>query len=467
MSDNIDRIASIQKLEKQAGDVLELKKTHKQRRPIVIEFCGSPKSGKTSCINSLNIFLKRNGFKTTILTERASVCPINSKYNPVFNIWTSTSAINNMNEIIDSAELNQDGNPNIDVIICDRGIFDSLCWFRWLRDTKKMDNEEYQLLSNFVTSFRWRKNIDLIYTFTANPNVSIAREYANLLTNKRGSIMNEDILDEYQNAVNKTVKDYSNTFGNIHRIDTSEKDQNTVSYEVTSNVLNALKEILMEKIGHIDRSILKEKQGLINYEDLQSKLKDSLKYDIREKVEENSKFVQPIPVAIITNREGKVLFVKKTDKSTSKDSPEYNMYLCYAGGHMRIEDNDVDANGDFLKIAANTLKRELSEELDLSVSVEEEIPIIIYVPNTNKSAKHMAICWKVVADADIKKLDSYELVQKKGTSKSGTFLDFAEIREIESQIEDWSRLILKCYYNIEFTETNSVKAYQFDIFDEM
>lgn len=88
----------IEELEKLATEVLSLKKQMRQRRPIVIEFCGSPKAGKTSCINSLNIFLKRNGFKTAILNEQASFSPISDKHNPVFNVWTCSSAINEINE---------------------------------------------------------------------------------------------------------------------------------------------------------------------------------------------------------------------------------------------------------------------------------------------------------------------------------------------------------------------------------
>lgn len=47
---------NIKKLEELAEKILSMKKIYRQRRPIVIEFCGSPKSGKTSCINSLNLF---------------------------------------------------------------------------------------------------------------------------------------------------------------------------------------------------------------------------------------------------------------------------------------------------------------------------------------------------------------------------------------------------------------------------
>ena len=62
----------IQELEELAKLVLQAKKTARPRRPIVIEFCGTPKAGKSSCVSSLNLFLKRNGFKTKVLSERAS-----------------------------------------------------------------------------------------------------------------------------------------------------------------------------------------------------------------------------------------------------------------------------------------------------------------------------------------------------------------------------------------------------------
>lgn len=95
-----NRQENIKKLENLAKEVLKLKNQHRQRRPIIIEFCGSPKAGKTSSIASLNIFLKRNGFKTSVLTERASICPISDKQSPTFNVWTCTATINEINEKI-------------------------------------------------------------------------------------------------------------------------------------------------------------------------------------------------------------------------------------------------------------------------------------------------------------------------------------------------------------------------------
>ena len=116
----------IKELQDSAARILEMKKATRPRRPIVLEFGGTPKSGKTSCLSSLNLFLKRNGFATKLLTERASICPISDKFNPLFNIWTCNSAVAEL-----AATFAEQG-KTLDVIICDRGVFDALCWFEWL-----------------------------------------------------------------------------------------------------------------------------------------------------------------------------------------------------------------------------------------------------------------------------------------------------------------------------------------------
>ncbi|MFR2166308.1 MAG: hypothetical protein ACLS5W_00110 [Coprococcus sp.] len=126
-----ERAKLIKELQKLAEEVLALKQEHRQKRPIVIEFSGSPKAGKTSCINSLELFLKRNGFTVNIVQERASVCPVSDKQSPMFNLWTACMSLAGLIGTLENKK-NQ-----VDVLILDRGIFDALCWFQWLVDNKK------------------------------------------------------------------------------------------------------------------------------------------------------------------------------------------------------------------------------------------------------------------------------------------------------------------------------------------
>ncbi len=437
------RKENIAKLETLAQDVLKLKNIHRQRRPIVIEFCGSPKAGKTSSINSLNIFLKRNGFRTTVLSERASVCPISDKQSPVFNVWTCSATINEINEKMDMANASPDPENNLDVIICDRGIFDALCWFRWLNKRNKMNENEYNVLTQFALLNRWQKNIDLVYIFITTPEESIKREYANLLTDKRGSIMKEDILSQYKEAVLQTLSEYEEAFRATVIIDTTDRQQNDVGYEVTEKTLIALKEMLMEKIGYINRFRLTLSNGINKFSSIKDVM-ETVQYGLRDEVEDDINLIQPIAIAVITSPdEEKIFCVKKTPKSTNKTSPEAGQTLLYVGGHMRKEDESL-ACCNFLDAIRNTLERELFEELGISIVIDkEQEPFVIYTPISDKSKKHLAICWKICMDEDTKfRLDSYELIQKKGKTKSGTFVSLKEITGPDMSFESWSRTIL-------------------------
>ena len=60
------------------------------RKPIVVEFAGVPKAGKTSTIGQVVAFFKRCGFRVEVVVERASVCPIRDKKHSDFNVWTET-----------------------------------------------------------------------------------------------------------------------------------------------------------------------------------------------------------------------------------------------------------------------------------------------------------------------------------------------------------------------------------------
>lgn len=133
----------INELEKLAARILVLKRRVRPRRPIVIEFAGSPKSGKTSALNSLDIFLRRNGFRTKILTERASVCPIPNKFDPIFNVWTGCAALNQLMDTLANNAL------KLDVIIMDRGFFDALCWFEWQREQGFLRTQDFDSFIDF------------------------------------------------------------------------------------------------------------------------------------------------------------------------------------------------------------------------------------------------------------------------------------------------------------------------------
>jgi 8-oxo-dGTP pyrophosphatase MutT (NUDIX family)/predicted ATPase len=447
---NAERKAIISALQEQAKDVLELKKSSRPKRPIVIEFSGSPKSGKTSCINSLELFLKRNGFRVMIVQERASICPVSNKESPMFNIWTACMTITGMLGVLEKKDV------ICDVLILDRGIFDAFCWFEWLASKKMMEHSQKKIIEAFFSMDSLANPIDIVFAFTAAPIDSINREYARLLTDKPGTIMNKRALSEYLEAMRCMIESKDKHFHNIIEINTSEKGQDEVGKEVTEKTLSTLKSTLMERIGYVTPAIskLETLEENTTFENIDvAKFFGKISFDSREIVENTNSWLQPVPIAVITDhKRERVLTVKKRTNTVSSDSPERDKLLLYVGGHSRAEDSTDINSDDFLSICRYTLRREVKEELGISVALNEVSPFIIYTPNAPKSKKHIAICFLLELDIDQIKLDvdATELMLHKGKSKSGQFQNVKEFLHREgSEMESWSVEIAKHCFGID------------------
>lgn len=429
----------IEELESIANNILELKNNLHQRRTIVIEFAGSPKSGKSSCINSLNLFLKRNGFKTKILNEKASICPISNKLSPNFNLWTFCQTLS---EYLEYAMQHSE----YDVILIDRGIFDALCWFDFLKDT--LDTEETNTIINFIKLEKWRKFTDLVCVFKSTPETSLDREYKNLLTRKTGRIMKDTILNNYLESLDNTFQKYNNEFHYIESIDTSSLSQNEVNYTVTKNVLNELHNMLIEKIANYPNSIVSKLMNPeYNFLDL---ITEKVTFSRRDIVENEDK-IQPIAIGVLIDRaNNKILRLKKGNKSLESDSPEKDRYLLWAGGHIRKDDltgqvypyKDCTQNIDH-KLFEKALERELKEELGIDIVIEnnkQSDPILIYTPNSDKSKKHFAICYELkINSKDLSlTIDKYEFSNNKNVS----FVNIDTL-DLDDSFESWSIQIVK------------------------
>jgi predicted NUDIX family phosphoesterase len=452
---------------------LKMNNSIRQRRPLFVEFCGSPKSGKSSTINALNLFLKRNKFKTALLSERASVCPIKDKTQPFFNVWTACSTIS---EIVKNLSFNADYH-DLDVILSDRGLIDSLFWFNWLKNSRLLRTDDYSVIKNFLTTPLLIRYVDLVFVFKSSPDVSMDREYANLLTGKEGSIMNRKVLTQYNQSIDEILVEIERMEGHksrkIEYINTDSYDQRQVNKIVTVKVLNNFEEILIEKIGYLNKSIREFLyRGMRSYYNSSPFLGSlgninppqpnqngngeifTLEFDFRENVE-NSENIQPVPIAVITNEEKtKVLVVQKKSQSLGPDSPEFNKSLLYVGGHIRKED---DTSWDFFQISKNAIERELEEEVGVPIKIERyiDIPYLIYDDSDPRSRKHLAICYIGITDFEktFFRVDNRELTINQEFQGSNGVVELSTLKTMLMKnvilLESWSLNILKTIFKIE------------------
>jgi hypothetical protein len=175
--------------------------------PIIAEFAGSPKSGKSTTIDIVGHFFKRMGFRVWAPTEGASKrTPYTLKDDLVaFNTWALNYAISELLVALHSREGQQ-------LILMDRGPFDVLAWLGLLRQEGELEKEEYDTIAAYALHQKWISRIDRLYLFTADPAVSLERETRSKLTLREGRAMNPTrlavLLQQYSELQEGILKGY-------------------------------------------------------------------------------------------------------------------------------------------------------------------------------------------------------------------------------------------------------------------
>jgi predicted NUDIX family phosphoesterase len=416
------------------------------RKPVVFEFAGVPKAGKTSTLNALQAFLKRCGFRVEVVVERASICPIRDKKHSNFNVWTACTTLAQILEKTQNPPRPDD--PHI--LILDRGLFDSICWLSLMEHLERIRPEERQIVERFLKIGDWRKRISAVFVMTVKPEDAMSREQGLLpVQRSTGSIMNVEVLQQMLKTTQETARALRPDF-RIFEIDTSGSSRNgaqRTAEKVADFALNVIEEHLREDILCLPRRTVvdlfagrkfitaAEAEKLTHFFGKQSLFRP------REEAEKNGELVQALPIVVIRNKTGDVLRLRR--KERDGENPLHEKIVIWAGGHARKEDK---ANGETLVQCAI---RELQEELRLSLEADElQLRGAIYFDLNPKSARHVAVLyeWKAQADDVAMVLSTAEFFERRGTALSGTFVSLKSlIADVESEKidEPWSVEIVR------------------------
>lgn len=206
-------------LQERAEAAAEKFNTGEARSPIVIEFAGVPKAGKTTTLNHVQAFLRRCGFRVEVVIERASVCPIRDKKHFNFNVWTACTTLA---QVLDKTQIPpRPDDP--DILILDRGIFDSIWWLALMEQLFRIRKEERTLIERFLLIDDWRKRLTGVIVMTTEPKDALKREKGYLpVVGAQGSIMNPEVLQKTRDLVEETMTRLKGSF-NLFSIDTSSR----------------------------------------------------------------------------------------------------------------------------------------------------------------------------------------------------------------------------------------------------
>lgn len=164
--------------------------------PVILEFSGSPKAGKTTTIDIVNQFFRRIGYKVWAPSEGASKrTPYYLRRDLVaFNAWSLNYAISELLLSFYSVDRQ-------DIVILDRGPFNSLAWMGVLKNRGGLSDAEYEIIRAYAMHPNWMSKVKRVFLLTCSPDVSMARENDSKLISLPGTAMNEpmlaDLLSQY------------------------------------------------------------------------------------------------------------------------------------------------------------------------------------------------------------------------------------------------------------------------------
>lgn len=211
-------------------------------RPVFVEFAGTPKSGKSSCIEIVRHFFRRSDIKVLAPAEGASRrTPYFLKDDLMaFNTWSASYALMHVLEGLHGAD-------RYHLAILDRGLFDALAWFEMLAAEGEISQEDRDHVQSFLQIEQWRTSIDEVFLFRTDPKTSLEREHSDKLIEEHGQAMNPESLEKLNQAYDSVEQRFSASFSRFRRIDTSASAGTTAkstAAEVAAEILGIFEEDL-------------------------------------------------------------------------------------------------------------------------------------------------------------------------------------------------------------------------------
>ncbi len=416
------------------------------RLPLIVEFSGSPKSGKSSIINILVHLFKRLGADVAAPAEGASLrTPPGLRDDWLsFNAWSGCYALQNI--LIDCHE-----NPPYQLVILDRGLFDVAGWMEFLfHAQQRITEQERDAITGFFNLDAWMRRENIVFLFTADHETSLARERHSKLIDEAGSVMNKDTLKQLQDAYQTAAQSFDGgTAPKVFHVDTSDigasrVDFQQVAYVVADAVTKLIEEVsaqmlLVTKPATFEMFNRKQK----DVEDtIRTILQDGKPQFLGREQSEKSRDVQQIvSYALLENPEGRYFFARRRSDARRVDLQKRGTLL--VGGHTEQRDWDPNDPGSIFQ---RCLRRELDEEL-IGISIDRIDPIGFINDTRNAMGRqHLAFIHKVkVGGKPLIRRQALDVEFGRGSIEWLTRDEIADQMEI---LDPWSQLVASGLFNL-------------------
>ena len=234
-SDDLDYYKELKRLHAEKYELIKLKRICSVVRPFIIEFTGTPRTGKTTTINNLYDFFKKAGFDISIIEEFTTSKRFKSLYKSVYSKMDMAHRnLTIADEVLE--ELERESLSSHDIILLDRSVNDRQIWNYRRFISGEMTEEEYLPSKEKLLSAS-KRLIDFLVITYASPEVSLKRDYLSSLALEKRSFLNIKNISEYNDALTHLEDQFVKSNGYVCKIDTSSMPLRDVSIRVASEVM--------------------------------------------------------------------------------------------------------------------------------------------------------------------------------------------------------------------------------------
>lgn len=237
--DNISEYDKLLKIKYKVKELVKLNSVMQNKKPFVIEFTGTPRTGKTTIINNLYDLFKKAGIKVSMLEEFTTSKKYKKEIKP--NLKNQYKKIVNF-EIprYVKEELECEIKKENDIILIDRSLFDRLIWVDRLHLKEELKKEEYEeYKKEYVPMIK--NKIDIIIGTYTDATTSIKRDYKAYLSLEKRSFLNEENVNEYNTSLINIEKLSKKENIIFYLFDTTNKSQRECTIDITNKILDCIK----------------------------------------------------------------------------------------------------------------------------------------------------------------------------------------------------------------------------------
>ena len=242
--DDLEYYERLKKLHAWKQELYKLKYLTGSSKPYVVEFAGTPRTGKTTIINNLYDFFKKGGFDVTLVPEFTTS---NHFKNVVEPKLVNVNYKDKLEYILEAVyyHLMMAIESGGDIILVDRSINDRQIWnYRGFRNRSISEEDFLKMQEKYVSLSKELIN-SLIVTF-AVPLAALRRDYNNSLALENRRFMNFENLKEYNDSLIYLLNSLKYNTDNMVYIDTTSRSLRDVSLEAAEAIVPDMRKVYVK-----------------------------------------------------------------------------------------------------------------------------------------------------------------------------------------------------------------------------